>query len=208
LREEFFEAFQLHAPAFEHYNLAPTAAIPVIRQYGGKREAALLRWGLIPNWVADPTESKIILFNARTETLQEKPSFKEAIKRRRCLIPARGYYEWKKDGKDKQPYYIHREDHRLIAFAGVWEQWEREGVMIHSCSIITTDAHENLSHLHERMPVILGSRDYTRWLNTNVREFAEIEDLLQPYANVVAHPVSKRVGSANQNDAKLMTTTS
>jgi putative SOS response-associated peptidase YedK len=203
--EEFLEAFQLHAPEFEHYNLAPTQAIPVIRNYGGKREAVLLRWGLVPNWVPDPTVSKMVLFNARAETLQEKSSFKEAIKKRRCLIPARGYYEWKKEGKDKQPYYVHREDNRLVALAGIWEGWEREGVLIHSCSVITTTAHETIANVHDRMPVILGSRDYKRWLDPTLREFEAIEDLLKPYENVKAYPVDKRVGSTSHNDAGLIT---
>jgi putative SOS response-associated peptidase YedK len=203
--EDFLEAFNLHAPEFEHYNLAPTASIPVIRNYQGNRQAVLLRWGLVPNWVPDPTESKIVLFNARAETLQEKASFKDAIKRRRCLIPARGYYGWKKVGKDKQPYYIRREDHRLVALAGIWEQWEREGVLIHSCAIITTTAHETVASVHERMPIILSSRDYKRWLEPTLREVEDIADLLKPYESVTAYPVDKRVDNAHQNDAGLIT---
>ena len=136
------------------YNIAPTQYIPAIVQ-ADSRQLVGFRWGLIPSWAKD---AKIAsnLINARSETLEEKPSFRTPFQKRRCLIPTDGWYEWKKEGAGKQPYFFHRRDDELFAFAGLWEEWKSpEGELIQTCTIITTEANELAADFHHRMPVIL-----------------------------------------------------
>lgn len=147
-------------PLFERYNIPPTADIPIVRLHEGNRECSLARWGFIPSWTKDPKKAPL-LNNARAETVNEKPSFRSSYKSRRCLIPATGFYEWLTEGKHKQPFYFHRPDGKLLAFAGLWDQWNE----IDTCTIVTTDANEVMAPIHDRMPVILGHHDYAEWLN-------------------------------------------
>jgi putative SOS response-associated peptidase YedK len=147
-------------PAFAaRYNIAPTAQVLVIREGGG----ALLRWGLVPRWAKDPSIGAR-MNNARAETVAEKPSFREAYRRRRCLIPASGFYEWKLEDGRKQPYYIHPADGQLFAFAGLWEQWAAPDRTLETCAIITTESNAKMLAVHERMPVIVSPGEYSRWL--------------------------------------------
>lgn len=144
-------------PAYQaRYNIAPTAQILVIREGG----AAMVKWGLVPRWAKDPSMGAR-MNNARAETVAEKPSFREAYRRRRCLIPANGYYEWKLEHGLKQPYYITPSSGELFAFAGLWEQWND----LQTCAIITTDANEKMAAVHERMPVIVSPAEYSAWLS-------------------------------------------
>ncbi|MFO0898004.1 MAG: SOS response-associated peptidase [Pirellulales bacterium] len=146
---------QLALPIFSpRYNIAPTQQVLAIRQREGIREAVELRWGLIPSWADDPKIGNRLI-NARAETVATKPAFRQAYKRRRCLILADGFYEWQKQGKTKQPYFIHRPDDQPFAFAGLWEWWKGNVLEIASCTIITTEANELMRPLHDRMPVIL-----------------------------------------------------
>jgi putative SOS response-associated peptidase YedK len=153
------------------YNIAPTQDVPVIRQADAGRELVTMRWGLIPSWSKDPKKGPLLI-NARADTVAEKPSFRSAFKNRRCLIPADGFYEWKADGRKKQPYLFEVHDGEPFAFAGLWEQWKE----IESCVIITTDANELSAQFHDRMPVILAPNDYAEWL-----ESEEPGKLLTPY---------------------------
>jgi putative SOS response-associated peptidase YedK len=164
------------------YNIAPSQAVPVVRQNGPSRELTLMRWGLIPRWARDP-KIGLRTINARAETVATKPAFRDAFKRRRCLIPADGFYEWKKDGsKKKRPFYIHRRDGRPFGFAGLWERWERaDSKPIESCTVITTDANDVLQDLHDRMPVILPEESYDRWLDPKWKDDAKLSAMLTPF---------------------------
>ena len=144
------------------YNVPPTTDIWVVRRSpeANNRELLQMRWGLIPSWTKDPKKSPLNN-NARAETVAEKPSFRSAYKSRRCIIPVTGFYEWKTEGKHKQPYYFHRPDGQDLAFAGLWESWNN----IESCTIITCDANVVMAPVHHRMPVILGDNDHSEWLD-------------------------------------------
>lgn len=148
------------------YNIAPTQDVPVVREREGSgREFSMLRWGLVPSW-AKEIGVNAPLINARGETVTEKPSFRSAYANRRCLIPADGFYEWKKAGKgEKQPYRIALPDDEPFAFAGIWEHWQSaQGEFLESCAVITTDASEKIAEIHHRMPVILQPETYDKWL--------------------------------------------
>ena len=146
------------------FNIAPTQSVAVVRQSGGKetRQLCLLRWGLIPAWAKDPSIGARLI-NARAETVAEKPAFRSAFKSRRCLIPADGYYEWKKTGSRKQPYYLRLQDERPFALAGLWDRWNGGGkdAPLETCTIITTEANEITCPIHDRMPAILAEDDYS-----------------------------------------------
>ncbi len=150
-----------------HPNIAPGTDIPVIRfSPEGKRVLHLLRWGLVPHWAKDASIGAK-LHNARGETLSEKPSFREAFKKRRCLIPADGFYEWKTEGKTKQPYCFSLKSKETMALAGLWESWRApDGSILRSVTIITMEANEMMRPIHHRMPMILGSKDWREWLGT------------------------------------------
>src|SRR5210317_2143755 len=143
------------------YNIAPSQQIAVIRQQnGGDRELVFMQWGLIPSWAKDPTVSYKMI-NARSETAHEKPSFKQAFRSRRCIIPATGFYEWETIGKEKIPHYIHLYGGEIMSLAGLWERWKSpEGEEIKTCTILTTAANSLVRHLHDRMPVILHRDEF------------------------------------------------
>lgn len=197
---ELVEIFQLlHAlDDSPRYNIAPTQPVLAIRQVGKLREPSRLRWGLIPSWAKD-ARSGPPLINARAETLVGKPTFRTAFCKRRCLIPADGFYEWKKgDGKTRQPFYIRMANDRPFAFAGLWESWNQGDLpAVESCTIITTAANSRLAELHDRMPVILQEEDYDRWLDPTLKECAGLEPLLVPYPpeEMTFHAVSPFVNS-------------
>ncbi len=159
------------------YNIAPTQNIAAVRDAGAGRELAPLRWGLVPSW-ADDLKIGHRLLNARAETVATKPAFRAAYRKRRCLVPADGYYEWKGIGGKKQPYYFQRGDGGLFAFAGLWEHWEHEGQVVESCAIITTTANELARSIHDRMPVLLDAQGCAVWLDRAVEDPG---DLLRPY---------------------------
>lgn len=189
------------------YNVAPTQVAPVVRLNAhGLRELALLRWGLIPSWAKDAKISASLI-NARAETVAEKPSFRAAFKKRRCLVPADGYYEWRAEGKLKQPYRIAlagggQGGGGLFAMAGLWESW-RPGTAeaLETFTILTTAANEHLAELHDRMPVILDAADYDAWLGARDPHIAVA--LLRPYPaeRMTYYAVSRRVNSPKFDDA-------
>jgi len=163
------------------YNIAPTQQVAVVRQHAdGSNRLELLRWGLIPSWAKDPSiGSKMI--NARSETIEEKPSFRAAFKSRRCLVLASGFYEWEVLAGKKVPRYLRLKEGGLMAFAGLWESWKApDGGCLESCTILTTAANSLIEPLHIRMPVILRPRDFATWLDRNANT-AELKGLLQPY---------------------------
>ncbi len=179
------------------YNIAPTQPVAVVANTG-ENHLDYFVWGLIPSWAKDPSIGNRMI-NARGETLAEKPAFRAAYRRRRCLILADGFYEWQQGpGRTKIPHYIHLKSGEPFAFAGLWETWNSPlGDTILSCTIITTDANERLASLHHRMPVILPESAYERWLDPSERQPAELDDLIAPYPaeEMDAYPVSTVVNS-------------
>jgi len=194
------------------YNVAPTQPIPLVRIAEGARHFALMRWGLLPAWVKDP-RAFTLLINARAETALEKPAFRNAMKRRRCLIPADGFYEWRREGARKQPFFIRRRDRAPFAFAGLWETWSGPGgEEIDTAAILTTQANETLRALHHRMPVILPPEAFDLWLDeaTDVRAAASLlvpaaDDQLELFA--VSDAVNKVVNDDPRNIAPVSTET-
>lgn len=183
------------------YNIAPTQPIPIVRLEHGTRRFALARWGLIPSWVTDPKRFALLI-NARLEEIETKRSFRAAVMRRRCLIPADGFYEWKKVGKRKQPYFVRSRDAKPFAFAGLWETWtDREGGEIETAAIVTCRANNVLAPIHDRMPVIVPPETYDAWLDTT--EFGAKQAIARvgpaPDELVEAYEVSERV-NRHQND--------
>ena len=183
------------------YNIAPSQDVLTVVQRGSSREAALLQWGLIPSW---SKEAKGII-NARVETIEDKPSFSDSFKNRRCLIFADGFYEWERHGKISQPYYFQMSDGAPFAFAGIWDRWRHNGRTVDSCAIITTTANELLATIHHRMPVILETESYDLWLSENSRS-TDLRDLLTPYPAqaMTSHAVSYDVNDAKLDDERLV----
>ena len=206
LRALFGYAEQPNFPA--RYNIAPTQPIPIVRFVDGKRELALVRWGLLPSWVKDPNAFSLII-NARGESVCDKPAFRAAMKRRRCLIPADGFYEWQASGKGpKQPFYIHARSGMPVAFAGLWETWEGpNGEEVDTAVIVTTRANRTLSPLHDRMPVIIAPDAFDLWLNCGEVDARTAEALIAPAPDdlLEAWPVSAAVNrTANDNAALIL----
>lgn len=165
------------------YNIAPTAGIVVFRATVGEWDASIMRWGLVPSWWKDPAKLPRKTFNAVGETIAEKPSFRASFKRRRCLIPCDGFYEWKNlgSGKVKQPYYIHpRDPEGIFHFAGLWDLWETADGAMESCTIITTVPNSLMEGIHDRMPVILSAEHFDEWLDPANQEAPRLHRLLVP----------------------------
>jgi putative SOS response-associated peptidase YedK len=181
--------------------------VAVVRQGATCRELSLLRWGLVPSWAKD-VKIGASLINARADTIASKPAFRSAFKRRRCLIPADGFFEWKKgEGKVKQPFYIRLKKDYPFAFAGLWEHWEGpNNSAIDSCTIVTTDANDTLRPLHDRMPVILHEGDYDRWLETKTDDPTQLCELLKPYPpeELIAFPISTLVNNARNESPQCI----
>ncbi len=182
--EQLSELFDLPEapPAAPRFNIAPTQPVLAVRSnpHTGNRESTFFVWGLVPGWADDPSIGSRMI-NARAETVAEKPSFRAAYKYRRCLIPADGFYEWQKTKDGKQPHLIGLADGAPFAFAGLWEHWERNGSVIESCTILTTDANEVVASIHNRMPVILDPGDYDEWLSPSIQGGDKLLHLLRPF---------------------------
>lgn len=163
------------------YNVAPTQSVPAVRQLPGEpRQLVFLQWGLIPSWADDPSIGNRLI-NARAETLASKAAFRGALRQRRCLIPCDGFYEWQKQGRLKQPYYLTVAGGGLFALAGLWEHWEHGELAIESFTIVTTEANSLLAPLHDRMPVILPPAAYDLWLDPSEQDVQRLQPLLSPY---------------------------
>jgi len=188
------------------YNIAPTQNILGVRQTSDGREMSLLKWGLIPSWAKDSSIGAKLI-NARSETVTEKPSFREAFKRRRLLVPADGFYEWQRAGGRKQPFFFHMKDDRPFVFAGLWDRWMNEdGEVIESCTILTTEANEVLTPVHDRMPVILHPETYDLWLDDDVRKASLREELLRPFpaSEMEGYPVGLSINSPHNQGGRLI----
>lgn len=207
--EVYASHFDLDAncEAIPRYNVAPTQPVLAIRgtEYG-KRELVPLRWGLIPSW-SKGLDSRYSMINARAETVNSKPAYRNAFKHRRCLIPAEGFYEWKAGKAGKTPFLIRRDDHEPFAMAGLWERWRGEDEqVIESCTIVVTDANDLLRPVHDRMPVILAPGDYAGWLDSANENKDELLAMLKPAspAHWLMHPVSRQVNSPRNDGPELL----
>lgn len=189
------------------YNIAPTQPVLAVRQtaVAGPRELTFLHWGLIPSWSKDAGMGARLI-NARSETVADKPSFRAAFRRRRCLIPADGFYEWQRTDQGKQPIYIHAGDGRPLALAGLWEHWQgADGSEIETCAILTTIPNALMQPIHNRMPVILEPADYDQWLNPGPQPEHDLH-LLRPYPaeKLAAYPVSDWVNNPRHDDPQCV----
>lgn len=197
------------------YNIAPGSSIPVILNKwpeqipGGRRVLESYQWGFIPHWAKDPKAIPHPI-NARAETVATQPFFREAFHKRRCIIPANGFYEWQKTGKDRQPWYFTRTDDKLLSFAGLWDEWHDpaapENAGLPTCTILVTQANAVLSPIHDRMPVVIGIRDYDRWLNPDFQDLDALQALLRPMPDRLLEgwPVSKAVNNPRKDGPELI----
>jgi putative SOS response-associated peptidase YedK len=178
------------------YNIAPTQLIPVVRDApDGNRRLAMLRWGLVPSWAKEFGEGQI---NARCETVNEKPSFRQAFRQRRCIVPASGFYEWTKTDGRKLPYYVRMLDGSPMPLAGIWEAWKApEGQVVESCAILTTSANATVAAIHERMPVILHPTEFGLWLDRQTHDAECLAPLFAPFPaeSIEAFRVSTEVNN-------------
>lgn len=191
------------------YNIAPTQLVGTVvqTQQHRDRQFRVLRWGLVPSWAKDPAIGSRMI-NARAETVAEKPSFRTALRYRRCLVIADGFYEWQRQGSKKQPYYFQLDDHRPFGFAGLWEHWESQttGEILETCTILTTEANDVLRPGHDRMPVILQPEEYDRWLDPDLNKSADLLPLLRPYPAeaMQSYPVSSLVNRATSDQPECI----
>ena len=187
------------------FNIAPSQDIPIIRDTESSREMVMAHWGLIPNWSKEP-KTKYSTINARIESVAEKPTYRTPFKRRRCLIPADGFYEWKVFNGNKVPHHIRMKNGSVFAFAGLWDRWEGDGETLDSCSIIVMPANEIMKPIHERMPAIIAQAHYDYWLDTRVTDKQEIMQYLTsaPSSQLTAYPVSTWVNSPKHNDERCI----
>jgi putative SOS response-associated peptidase YedK len=204
LRQIFGYSDQPNFPP--RFNISPTQPIPVIIIENGNRHFRLMRWGLLPAWVKDPRKFALLI-NARAETVREKPAFKNAIKRRRCLIPADGYYEWQASGPRTRPCFIHRRDGTPIGLAGLAETWiGPNGEELDTVAIVTAPASADLAVLHHRVPVTIAPDDFERWLDCGAQDVDAVMSLLRApdEGEFVWHEVSTRVNHVANDDAQLI----
>jgi putative SOS response-associated peptidase YedK len=210
------ELFELATvPALEpRYNIAPTQEAPVVRRVerpaspecsGPHRRLDLLRWGLVPYWADSPAIGSRLI-NARAETVAEKPAFRDAFRRHRCLVAADGFYEWKPEPGGKQPYWIHRPDGRPFAFAGLWSRWGRGEARFDSFTILTVEASPEIAPLHDRMPAILDPRAWERWLDPRLSDPAELGALLATAGgdDLAVRRVGCQVNTATYDEADCL----
>jgi putative SOS response-associated peptidase YedK len=202
--EEYFDAVSGGERWAPRYNIAPTQAVPVIRQNleEPRREMSLICWGLVPSW-AQGVSGAAALINARSETAATKPAFRDALKFRRCLVPADGFYEWQRVGNVRQPYCFAIREGELFAFAGIWESWRGgDGRALETCSILTTTANALTQAIHERMPSILDSDSYDLWLDPGMTDAATASEMLRPYdaQPMRSYPVSTRLNQVANDD--------
>ena len=209
---ELAEAFDLaDVPELSpRFNIAPSQNLGTLTGAKGERAFALRRFGLIPSWAKDPSISYRMI-NARSETAASKPAFRDALRRRRCIVPATGFYEWTRSGRQRQPHWFHRRDQAaepFLAMAGLWERWAAHDSddVIESVSILTTQANATVSRVHDRMPVLLARDDFERWLDPGEGDPEKLRDLLAPCPDdwLVSQLVGPRVNSPRNDDADCL----
>jgi putative SOS response-associated peptidase YedK len=204
LIEEHFDSVSGEEDWSPRYNIAPTQPVPIIRQHPKEpvRHLSFVRWGLIPLWAKD-VSGAVMMINARSETAATQHVFRDALKSRRCLVPADGFYDWQNTGKTKQPFCFELTNGALFAFTGLWDRWkDPSGTWVKSCSILTTTPNAVVSTVHDRMPVILDTTDYDLWLDPWMTNVDAARDLLKPYdARLMrCYPVSTRINRVTNDD--------
>ncbi len=201
---QLFEAVPANdLPKVPNYNVCPTVQIPVITSTEGTRHYRSMRWGFIPHWYKKPNGGPLLI-NARSETIAEKPAFKAACRERRCLIPASGFYEWKREeGETPLPWWVTRADGAPMVFAGIWQVWEREDERFVTCAIVTTDANEAMAPIHHRLPVILAPEDWPLWLGESGKGAATLMKSA-PEDALVFQRVSTEVNSNRATGPQLI----
>jgi putative SOS response-associated peptidase YedK len=205
LVEDFEAALDPDAPKNEwfkaRFNVAPTQDAPIVRLREGVRVIEMMRWGLVPFWGGKQGAKPPLMINARLESIESKRVFRDALERRRCLVPADGFFEWKKDGKHKTPMWIHPEDHARFAFAGLWAKAKTDAGELHSYTIITGPPNDLVAPIHDRMPVVLDRRAWAAWLDpTTAPDDARKLLVTPPTTGWSAEPVSPWVNSAEHDD--------
>ena len=190
-------------PQIPNYNVCPTNEIHTISSENGLRRLRPMRWGFIPHWYKTPSDGPLLI-NARAETIAEKPAFRSACRERRCLVPASGFYEWTKDKDGKRlPWYIYPSEGEILAFAGVWQVWEKGDEPLTTCAIVTTDANEAVSAIHHRMPVVLAPEDWPKWLGEDGKGAATLMRPA-PKAALAFHRVDPAVNSNRATGPNLI----
>lgn len=188
------------------YNITPGLLMPVVVNEEGENEALLMKWGLIPFWAKDPSIG-LKMINARAESLLEKPAFRNPFERKRCLVPTSGFYEWKKTGSDKVPYFIRLRGQDIFSFAGLYDIWkDAEGRVVKSYTIITTEPNKLISQIHNRMPVVLRHQDESDWIGYGIHNLDKLSLLLKPYdyGDMEAYPVTKEVNNPKNDTPDLI----
>jgi putative SOS response-associated peptidase YedK len=188
------------------YNVAPTQPVPIVRLMEGKRRFALVRWGMLPAWVKDP-RTFTLLINARGESVNEKPAFRLAMRRRRCLFPADGFYEWRQEGKDRRPFFVRARSGAPLAFAGLWETWMGpNGEELDTAAIVTTRANRTLATIHERMPVVIAAEAFDFWLDCHKVDADTAATLIAPAPEqaLEAYEISTAVNHVANDSADLI----
>jgi putative SOS response-associated peptidase YedK len=210
LAEHFHvDELALDEPPAPSWNVAPRAEVLTIVDQGDVRRMGRMRWGLVPSWADDPAVGDRMI-NARAETVLEKPAFRTALERRRCIVPADGFYEWERVGSRRQPVYIHDRSGAPLAFAGLWAVWRDpaapDAPWMRSCTVVTTDANATLAPVHDRMPVMLSPDAWGPWLDRDVTDGDAVVDLLRPAPDELLEwwPVSPRVNRARVDDERLI----
>jgi putative SOS response-associated peptidase YedK len=197
-------AYDLSKPTPKRYNVAPSQPVPVVRVADGKRELAELRWGLIPAWAANPKPGGFV--NARVETVAEKPAFRQSFRRRRCLVPADGFFEWKHVGGKKHPYFFRKAGGGVLAYAGVWDTWNGPEGTVETVAVLTVPANDLVRPLHDRMPAVVAEDRFAEWLDPKESRPAKLLPLLVPYPveQMEKWAVSSRVNSATEDEHALL----
>ena len=190
-------------PKVPNYNVCPTVQVHTVTSDEGLRRLRPMRWGFLPHWYKGPTDGPLLI-NARAETIAEKPAFRSAARERRCLIPATGFYEWTKDEEgNRLPWYIHPNDEDMLAFAGIWQVWDKGDAPLTTCAIVTTGANEMMSEIHHRMPVILAAKDWPMWLGEEGKGAAAL--MTAPPEDALAyHRVDPAVNSNRASGEELI----
>ena len=190
-------------PKVPNYNVCPTVQVHTVTSDEGLRRLRPMRWGFLPHWYKGPTDGPLLI-NARAETIAEKPAFRSAARERRCLIPATGFYEWTKDEEgNRLPWYIHPKDEDILAFAGIWQVWDKGDAPLTTCAIVTTGANEMMSEIHHRMPVILAAKDWPMWLGEEGKGAAAL--MTAPPEDALAyHRVDPAVNSNRASGEELI----
>ena len=188
----------------ERYNIAPGQNNPVITLQNNQRELRFMHWGFIPSWTKNIKTTKTLI-NARSETVHQKPSFRDSFQARRCLVPADGFIEWKIEGKEKAPHYISLKTKNVFAFAGIWTNWDKDGSPVCSYSILTTQANTSLTQIYERMPVIIEPSNYILWLASETDD-RTLRDLFKPFSvdKITAYQISKDINSYKNDHEDLL----